>query len=668
MGVDTTTHLYQVLYLEVWLKKGIVPTWNPNWYGGTPFLWAYPPLAYYLTVALTLAGLDPILAYKIVDSTFYCLAPITLYFLAREFSFDRVTSAASGLLFSLFPIVIENYLQYDRFTTVLSMPVACVFLILLHRGMRSNCNLVLSSFAGSVILLIHHLSALIVAIMACVVAASQVRQQPLRKIGAKFMFVAVGSFGVAAVWLGPFIQSIPYWSDNPFYNPNVLYPFIGLTNLTTTVILPLLGISCFVLAMLAVSLFIWDRFGGSSVGLLAGSFIGCLLFQIGVSYASSLLISAGQCLVIFTLAVLICRLFLSKDSFDYVTLIDWFLVLVWIGLGYYAMPVAWLPYTNYVWLKSLDLYRVWLYVAIPISVLAASILCKSISRLWTWRKISAILLIILVASQLALGAVMAYSTSLNSNESSVLPFGTRNAVIPSSLIRYFKNDNSTGRILGINVPLWIYLLPIYTGKPLVDGWYPQSKLLTPLKEINDYRIDDLELAENQTVRIRIWNWLISKSDQLEITWIVIGGWTIANAVVNQERFRFKLSIPYNGTQILVFKSTSVPNFSQGLRVEDFSSPTPNMILLTVAPNKGSQLVVIKEAFFPTWRATANGSPLSLTRDKTGYIQMVIPPETRTLLIYQDANLGAWAILSLVSLVAYVILWFLFRLNCCKNHI
>ena len=93
MGVDTTSHLYKILFLQYWWKVGLNPFWSSDWYAGSPALLLYPPLSYYLTAGVAMLGVGPLLAYKLVDALFYSLTPLLIYFLCKELGFQRGESA-----------------------------------------------------------------------------------------------------------------------------------------------------------------------------------------------------------------------------------------------------------------------------------------------------------------------------------------------------------------------------------------------------------------------------------------------------------------------------------------------------------------------------------------------------------------------------------------------
>jgi len=240
-----------------------------------------------------------------------------------------------------------------------------------------------------------------------------------------------------------------------------------------------------------------------------------------------------------------------------------------------------------------------------------------------------------------------------------LPFSTANAEIPTSIINYFQNQNSSDRILGINVPFWIYVLPNYANKPIIDGWYPQTKLVTPLVNISDYRLDDLETTPNQT-RMAIWRSLLNNYQGLDIGWVIIGGRSLAEGVMNGTDFTEQLAVPYQAVEgsidLIVYKATNPPSMietsaSVGPTV---SYVTPDKMILNFNPPSLSARIVVKEAFFPTWAASADGQSLHVSADPaTGFILLDVPAGTHQVILHQNTNSSVWTLASAVTLVLCV---------------
>jgi len=77
-------------------------TWFPLWYTGVPFQNTYPPLLHLIVAAVAqLLSISPALSHHAVTAAFYCLGPITLFWMAYRLSGLRSYAFAASLLFSL---------------------------------------------------------------------------------------------------------------------------------------------------------------------------------------------------------------------------------------------------------------------------------------------------------------------------------------------------------------------------------------------------------------------------------------------------------------------------------------------------------------------------------------------------------------------------------------
>jgi len=671
MSVDTTSHLYRVEFFAYWLKQGVFfPSWSPDWYGGSPSILLYPPLGYYLTVAVSSLGLDPLSSYKLVDAIFYWLAPATVFLLSREFGLSRGESGLAALFFTAVPEVIENYLFFDRFPTVLSIPIFCIFIVTFHRSLskaKPSMNVLAAILSMSALILTHHLSALIAGIAAVLMVLVSIAREGLRKPIMTLLLVAVGTVGLTAFWLVPFITSLGFFPENPFYNRNVLFPFIRFTYFGKDVVTYLLGIVQFILAVTALQLVV-GRVFGSRLRVNAGVFFpillsGMILFEMGELGNAPLVRYAGNFIVVSAFVVFLGQFILSskarsvfatKNGLLFAAI--WFVVFLWVGLGFFALPIVWLPYASGIWVKTMDVYRVWLYLALPMSALAAVGFQRSLTKLWRRRSMMPLVFISLVVVPVAAGVIIKMNYPFTNQIHEYFPYNASNTEIPQQILGYFRNDPSPGRILGIYVPFWIYVLPNYVGKPILDGWYPQTKLLTKLVNISDYRIDDLETTATQEDRIKIWRGLIGEADQLEVTWLIIGGRKLAGILTQGSGFIEQLAVPYEGLELIVFKNPRVPSYVEmvGDELPNVGRPNPDVINLTFNPPSGGGLLIIKEAYFPTWAATADGRPLNVQReDSSGYMLLQVPSGTVQVIVYQKPNAGAWNLISAMSLVIWV---------------
>ena len=446
MSVDTTSHLYKILFLQLWWKQGVNPYWSPDWYAGSPALLLYPPLGYYLTALVAMLGVDPVIAYKIVDAFFYCIAPVTIYCLSRELGFANGESGLAALIFSAFPEVVENYIFFDRFPTTLAIPVFCIFVIFFHRALtksKATTYLILSTLTMSALLLIHHLSALIAGIVAVLMVIFALASKGLVRPTLQLCAVAAGTFGITAFWLVPFLQSYRLFSANEFYNRNVTFPFLRFTYFGYDVVSYLLGIAQFVLAALALQSIVGRNFG-PRLPLKPAVFFAPLLASMAIFQAGELIsLQPLEYLAEFIIALsftgFLAQFILSPSARKVLSRSDgtilaafWFLIFLWLGLGLYALPILQLPIIYSVWKKTMDVYRIWLYMALPFSPLVARGLLRSATKLVAWRPVSVALLLVLTVTPATISLALKVNYDLTHQVNGVLPYSTANTEIPSA--------------------------------------------------------------------------------------------------------------------------------------------------------------------------------------------------------------------------------------------
>jgi hypothetical protein len=679
MGVDSSSHLSKVMLVtDSIVRYGKIPSWSPDWYGGTPFLLLYAPLSYILTGVLgVLAG--PVLAYKLVDLIFYVAAPLAVYWLARDFGLDRLESASAALLFSTVPEVVENYVFFDRFPTTISIVVVCVFLISFKRLLSGSTVrwVIVPSLLLATVVLTHHLSGLIAVFIACVYVMTTIpnRQAALRHIGLGAGAI-VGGLGLASFWLVPYSVALTILPKNEFYNRNVIFPFLRLTYFGKDVTVALLGVAQFVLAVIGLQILMNKIYHTGqrlkAVYLILLLMAGMSSYEIAELKNFEILKWIGMAIVALAFVVFLTELVqrrihkgLLRSTANYQFALLWFVLFLWLGLGYYALPPVWFDPMKEVWMK-LDVYRFWLYLAVPMTLLAGVGLVRTARVASRRGRYLAILLIVLIGVPVFVGPAVKIWMTNTYPVNPHLPYSAANAEVPSEIVDYFRSEKSDGRILAVKCPLWIYLLPRIVGKPTIDGWYPQSKLLTRLlNATSDYRIDDLESAKSDEDRIRVWRMLIDDKEILGIEWVMIGNLnqTQKRLLLENSGFSHVLTVSYEDSDIAVYKSTEEVSLVEvsppGAFQVVMTRLSPDHIRLTLAQDCGCRgetaRVQIREAYFPTWVASAEGKPVSLERDDEGYIQFTAKSWMKTVDITQQSDPELSTLSSAVSLVTLICL-------------
>ena len=169
--------------------------------------------------------------------------------------------------------------------------------------------------------------------------------------------------------------------------------------------------------------------------------------------------------------------------------------------------------------------------------------------------------------------------------------------------------------------------------------------------ITDYRIDDLETTAPKD-RLTTWKGLISQAQLLDITWVMVGNATLGAQLMQGSGFDEQLSIPYEGLILVVYKSDQPSSLIQGrANLTDISRPNPDLINIKLEPSGTADVIVVKEAYFPTWAARADGNLIPVLRDPgTGYILITAPAGTRQLALFQKPDNFVWNALSMLSLI------------------
>ena len=663
MGEDSSSHLYKTLYAyNNYKENGTIPAWSDLWYGGHPFLLFYPPLSYWLVVALALLGLDPVVSYKLLDALSFIVAPIAVYLLAKEADLTENERMTVSLLYALTPIVAENYLFFDRFPTTLSIPIVCIFLVYLSRTLTEGKLRDMSTLTilSAIIMLVHHLSAYcVIIIVAAFFLSYYFHQRNAMRMTKIASFTSIGSVFLSSFWLVPFLLSTEYQTVNPFVNFNLFFNYTELLRFGYVVFL--LGAFQFFLAILQIRRTFFSRtnkFRNTGKKLVVLFTLGALLGTYGTISENALFTTAGQICVAISLATLLIILISTKISgsgtknyFTHATAI-WFVVFLWLGLGQHALLIQALPF----W-EKLDSLRFLLYASIPQAILAGKYLtgliqgetaATRISVLKTKsRKLTMFLLSTVVLASTVLGA---FSAGLNNL--------TPNTQIPPEMIKYFEESAVNASILPIECPRWIYILPTYTQKPIIDGWSPQDKILKPLLQIKDYRINDLmDYPEGE--RIRIWQSLISNHTRLGINWIMIGNERLRFLVDGTPEFRLALKTDsiaiYEATEPVSLIETYPYNAISNMTI---TQPYPEEIRINIASLEEPTKITIKQAYMPYWEAHANnGINIEVKEDEDGYILLIIPPtanaEVNIRFSYSNENL--LYIVSAAAMLAFSLL-------------
>ncbi|MFQ5997676.1 MAG: 6-pyruvoyl-tetrahydropterin synthase-related protein [Candidatus Bathyarchaeia archaeon] len=530
-----------------YLAKFGVASWYFDWYGGYPLFIFYPPLSYLIGYGPIALGLDPLFSYKAVEFTALLVTPLVFYFFARKLGISEKRALYGTLIFSLVPFTIQNSVVFGRFANIIGYPFFLLALI-------------------SLVGLLHRFT------------------KPRILLTAVFFSMTLLTHHLSAYILGliMFVYILGFLLENSSARQKIVNALsVGGS----------LSLGILISSFWAVPFLLYVRYYGM-IGA-DSSIISGLPFSLGI----------------FGFLVMLSHYLVKKafptTNFQYRTLFVWMVLFFILGTTYVPVDFI-LPFGG-----EVDLVRFQLYAAIPLAIIIVSIrkypfsgvrhVVKSMAKVHKahfW-------IIILLALNAASGLIV-YQTS-----STVVAQQIYVKEPPNELIAYLQNSNDYGRILPISVPYWVYLMPHYTNKPLIDGWYPQGSIISPVKQV-PWTIDrqTLDAVDDD----EIYRFFITHADGLGIKWVLLG---------NERMYLFEGTsfrpILSGSDYVLmenvneVFYVTIVPKVTV-----DWERGKDSIAIEFVASEVDTE-VRVKEAFFPGWMAIDNAREVPLSSDAYGFI-------------------------------------------------
>jgi hypothetical protein len=653
MGIDSTSHLFQIKYLsESFKTTGKQPLWCSYWYCGFPFLLFYPPLSYLSAFFLSLTGLTPVLSYKIIESIFFISAPFTIYFLARTLCLTRLESYIAALGFNLIPSVMSNFIFWDRYPTVISVPFVVLLSAFLIRYLRNEeiKDLILTTLAFSLLLLTHHFSAFCGILVAFVISLSYLLQKrdakTVKRIIKVAAFTGVVSLLLTLFWTAPFISFSEMFSNNPFTNGDVWDNYMPPEHWDKTLYkFRNMDLVQWLFAVCSSAFFVACVTDGGKATLkskiICASPVLFLLLTLLITpfriwfYPVEIFLVTIISIIALPLLTSSIRHFTTEEKLPYIMTVGWFFIFVWLSFGRYALLFQVLPY----W-QRLDTYRFGIYACIPESILVGKLsstlssakVPKGLRNLFPSKKLQ-------LNKKLAAGFLLVsliFSSAFVSHFIVADDFSYRqNKSMSNAVIEYFKDQETRARVLAIQCPDWVFLLPIYTGKPLVDGWYPQAKVLPYLVSIDDYTLNELIKTygddRNDTRRIELWRSIISEHELLSIEWVIVPkdvcveNETLGSILMEDDQ-DFFLDVEIDG--FLIYKSTATHRLIETEAKLLNTTWTPDRIKLVVEITHNVSILV-REAYFPEWTVNTNATSASLIKDENGFMQLNVVPSSES---------------------------------------
>ena len=163
-GVDTSTFLHLSWVTKLAASGQLAdPFQDPYWYGGFPYLVAYPPLGYGLVGVISfVTTIDLVNVYTALMVLAYGGLAATTYWLAAEIGLRRWTAALAGVLVAVAYPVLSSIFLWGWFTSVLAMPFGLAGIMLLERSLRTG-RWPFAALGGACMalsILVHHMTGL----------------------------------------------------------------------------------------------------------------------------------------------------------------------------------------------------------------------------------------------------------------------------------------------------------------------------------------------------------------------------------------------------------------------------------------------------------------------------------------------------------------------------
>lgn len=231
-GGDTGSHNYVAWYSHQIFPK--LKWWSPDWYGGFPFLYFYPPFLYYLTDILSFI-LPLNIAFKIITLLGTLLLPLAvylcLYFLDFEFPIPSL-----GAVLSLGYLFLEKFSIYGgnlpstlagEFSYSFGFALFFIFIgLLFHNGKHNKFSPILIILLA-LMAIVHPFSVIVAVLVGILMLILSLVNHTTKQTFIYLLGVFGLAFGISAFWSLPFITLLGYTSKMTWtkvINPAEIFP------------------------------------------------------------------------------------------------------------------------------------------------------------------------------------------------------------------------------------------------------------------------------------------------------------------------------------------------------------------------------------------------------------------------------------------------------------
>jgi len=663
-GVDTNSHLFKVLYLS---KYGLLEPWCHAWYAGYPFLLYYPPISYYLAASLSTSS-SALLSFKILSIIFFSITPFSAYYLAKKLSFNKNESILAAFLLGLSPVFIMNLLYYGRFPNVVAFPLVCLTLGKFIHSYKKNSSFVIPALLLGSLILIHHLSAFIGFFLLFMFSIFEIVYSRNLMIVKLLSLVTLAALAIAALWIIPFIVNINYYGN--FLNPSA--PILSLKVLLRFYI-SIIGLSHILLSAVLFFLVLYSILPSKKDKRIRIVFA-LVFFAIIISYTfyaflnNGFIVTIKHMLLLLICVTLILFIYISpqftKSQFTFdinmIFCFSWFVLFFWLTLGPRAIFFSIFPLN-----QNLDILRFMLYASIPVSLLGARMFLFLVTFFkdnyhtisFSNRLVLSLLLSLIIFSftvpfiqpRYGQGGILYAEDIFQKNQE-----------IPQQLITYLRDSEAYGRILSIKSPSWVYSLPYYTDKPLLDGWFPQARFLHPFQNLTSYTINDLVPSEEW-----VYEYLLERASLYGIKWVLIGSEEKLQ-LLQSHQFHLILNID----SLYLYEANFNVSFIDvkiGHAEITYERPDPDNILIKVTKNAPKIELLVKEVYFPYWQVETTENLVEIKMSEIGFIELSIDSDNMSFEILLFYKYPLWQRIvpfsvSIIAILSCCFVYFKFDLE------
>jgi len=206
-GGDSYGHLF-----KIWkLMHGYKP-WIEDWYSGYPFLWFYPPLAYYIAAFLGKLSGSAIDGYKLTVIISMVTGAYAMRFLLREFGFRNAVSYVAAIAYVLAPYHLRILSPEGNFPRFVGINLAPFFILATVYVFRGNTRKApLAGLFMAIVLLVHHTLFATFGLLALFMLPYLLKERgQLKDILKSGAVASAFAFLLSAFWVVPFALNKKY--------------------------------------------------------------------------------------------------------------------------------------------------------------------------------------------------------------------------------------------------------------------------------------------------------------------------------------------------------------------------------------------------------------------------------------------------------------------------